>query len=95
MQARVELVSDGLPDAPSTEIKEYDPNGGVPNPVKKTFAQQISQQELENRMKGSAVAGTNGPSPIAKPEPKQVNTQDSFAPRSAAPGSIDPFKNLL
>ena len=95
MQARVELVSDGLPDAPSTEIKGYDPNGGVPNPVKKTFAQQISQQELENRMKGSAVAGTNGPSPIAKPEPKQVNNQESFAPRSAAPGSIDPFKNLL
>ena len=55
MQARVELVSDGLPDAPSTEIKQYDPNGGVPNPVKKTFAQQLSQAELDAQPESAPV----------------------------------------
>jgi hypothetical protein len=95
MQSRVELVSEGLPNADASEANPYDPTAGVPKQVKKTFAQQISQQELENRLRGSAVAGTNGPGASSKSEAKQENSQESFGSKPSSPGSTDPFRNLL
>ena len=50
MASRLEKVSDGLPEAAVSEPSTYN-NDLVPKPVKKTFAQQISQEELENRIK--------------------------------------------
>ena len=58
MASRLEKVSDGLPEAAVSEPSTYN-NDLVPKPVKKTFAQQISQEELENRMRGSAVSENN------------------------------------
>jgi hypothetical protein len=81
------------------EPKEAEVNltGGVPKPVKKTFAKQMSAAELEQRKKGSAVAvnapGAAGPSKkkeaeaSAQPQISQLNT--------AKPGSIDPFKQMV
>mgnify|MGYP003326176905 CR=1 FL=1 len=95
MEARLEKVSDGLPDAPSDEGTVAPLGGGVPKPVKKTFAQQISQQELSNRLKGAAVAPTNQPGGPAK-RSTSSDTATSGAPRPAAkPGSIDPFRDML
>jgi hypothetical protein len=101
MENRLQRVSDGLPEsqAPDPAAMRIDP--GVPKPVKKTFAQTMTQEELQNRIKGTAVTGTNvpgtaskgdvkAPSAPAAPEPKPV----SGAP-SAKPGSIDPFKEML
>jgi hypothetical protein len=69
-------------------------NDLVPKPVKKTFAQQISQEELENRMRGSAVSGTNVPGSASK-KPVEPETIAPPVARSAKPGSIDPFKNMI
>lgn len=93
MASRLEKVSDGLPEATVSEPSSNN-NDLVLKLVKKTFAQQISQDELENRMRGSAVSGTNVPGSASK---KPVEPEKIAPPvaRSAKPGSIDPFKNML
>lgn len=99
MEASLEKVSEGLP---GSETKETTINltGGVPTPVKKTFAQPMSTAELEQRKKGSAV-GVNVPGgPAAIKQEKEVEAslkQDQpkisqFA--TAKPGAIDPFKQM-
>ncbi|MCP9940022.1 hypothetical protein [Synechococcus sp. Cruz CV12-2-Slac-r] len=93
MASRLEKVSDGLPEAAVSEPSIYN-NDLVPKPVKKTFAQQISQEELENRMRGSAVSGTNVPGSASK-KPVELEKIAPPVARSAKPGSIDPFKNML
>lgn len=93
MASRLEKVSDGLPEAAVSEPSTYN-NDLVPKPVKKTFAQQISQEELENRMRGSAVSGTNVPGSASK-KPVELEKIAPPVARSAKPGSIDPFKNML
>jgi hypothetical protein len=94
MGSRLEKVSDGLPEAMVSDSSEIKINKGVPKSVKKTFAQQISQEELENRLKGSAVSGTNVPG-IASKKPEVTEKIAPPIPRSAKPGSIDPFKEML
>jgi hypothetical protein len=96
MEAELKKVTPGLG---GVEPKEAEVNltGGVPKPVKKTFAKQMSAAELEQRKKGSAVAvnapGAAGPSKkkeaeaSAQPQISQLNT--------AKPGSIDPFKQMV
>ena len=55
MEAQMAKVSEGLPEAGGNQsVARVDP--GVPKPVKKTFAQPMSQQELKDRMKGSALS---------------------------------------
>jgi hypothetical protein len=68
--------------------------GGVPKPVKKTFAQQLSPAQLAQRMKGSAVA-VNQPSgaPSAR-QAKASESQDASTPAAGRAGSIDPFKSM-
>jgi len=95
MEARLERVSEGLPDAPSQEGGTAPLGGGVPKPVKKTFAQTMTQQELADRLKGAAVAPTNQPGAPAK-RSASTDSAASGAPRPAAkPGSIDPFRDML
>ena len=93
MASRLEKVSDGLPEAAVSEPSTFN-NDLVPKPVKKTFAQQISQEELENRMRGSAVSGTNVPGSASK-KPVELEKIAPPVARSAKPGSIDPLKNML
>lgn len=78
--------------------------GGVPKPVKKTFAEKLSTTEMKQRLKGSAVSGVNTPmtanaAPVARKEalkPKEAPTSNtSSSIRSSAPGSIDPFRDMV
>ena len=67
MEAQMAKVSEGLPEAAGNQsVARVDP--GVPKPVKKTFAQPMSQQQLKDRMKGSAVS-TNVPGTTSKSAP--------------------------
>jgi hypothetical protein len=95
MEARTERRSPGLP---GTEEAMADINltGGVPKPVKKTFAEQMSKAELEDRMKGSAV-GVNvpgGPAAIKKDKEAAASTQGQpqISQQASKPGDIDAFK---
>ena len=103
MEASLEKVSEGLP---GTEVKEVAVNltGGVPKPVKKTFAQPMSQAELDQRKRGSSL-GVNRPGvPAAAPKEQEpitqaASTQAASEPqvsplRTAKPGVIDPFKQM-
>jgi hypothetical protein len=94
MEARLEKMSPGLAgiNPEETEVKLSD---GVPKPVKKTFAKQISQAELDQRMKGSAVAvNAPGVAPAALRKPKEANETTGSDTGTAKPGAIDPFKSM-
>ncbi len=83
-------------------------SSGIPTPVKKTFAEAMSKDQLNQRLKGNALsqAGVNTPmapnaAPAArkealKPEP-EIKPSASSSPRvpSSKPGSIDPFKAMV
>jgi len=97
MEAELKAATPGLGGVQPKEV-EVNLTGGVPKPVKKTFAKQMSQAELDQRKKGSAVAvNSPGAAPAARmpssgasagqPQSGQVNT--------AKPGSIDPFKQMV
>jgi hypothetical protein len=92
MEARLEKVSPGLGGTVDVE-QEINLTGGVPKPVKKTFAEQMSKAELDQRMKGSAVA-VNTPG-VAAPK-KAVDSSDAqpqiSSPSTAKPGDINAFK---
>ena len=51
--------SDGLGGVVKKEPEPVSPVGGVPKPVKKTFAEQVSSAEMKQRLKGAAVTGVN------------------------------------
>lgn len=94
MAARVEKASDGLPGTARGDVS-IDLTGGVPKPVKKTFAERLSASELAQRMRGSAVAGVNQPGAPAPRRAKgdgQESQTSSSAPTSK-PGSTDDWLN--
>jgi hypothetical protein len=94
MEARLEKMSPGLAglNPAESEVKLTD---GVPKPVKKTFAKQISQAELDQRMKGSAVAvNAPGVTPAALRKPKEGSDPSGGTPTAEKPGAIDPFKSM-
>ncbi len=100
MEARMEKVSQGLPGS-ETEEGSMSLTGGVPKPVKKTFAKQISQAELDQRKKGSSL-GVNvpgGPAAIKKEQEQAASTKASQPQPSplntAKPGAIDPFRQMV
>jgi hypothetical protein len=99
MEARLEKMSDGLGGQTTQQPESIDLTGGIPKPVKKTFAQTMSAAELDQRKKGSAV-GVNvpgGPAAI-KMEKEQIAAQGqpqiSQQP-TGKPGAIDPFKQMV
>lgn len=83
-------------------------SSGIPKPVKKTFAETMTQAQLDQKLKGNALrtAGVNTPmapdaAPMGRkeelksePEIQPKNTPESQDP-SAKPGSIDPFKAMV
>jgi hypothetical protein len=94
MEARLEKMSPGLAGINPQE-SEVNLTGGVPKPVKKTFAQTMSQAELEQRMRGSAVAVNApgvAPATMKKPQQEQASPADSGSTTTA--GAIDPFKSM-
>lgn len=104
MEARLEKVSEGL-GGQTTQQKSIDLTGGIPKPVKKTFAQTMSQAELDQRKKGSAL-GVNVPGGTAAIKQEQEQAQAAAVPQAAyqpqtsqlpsgKAGDIDPFKKMV
>jgi hypothetical protein len=95
MEASLEKMSPGLAGTSVNDDVNVDLTGGVPKPVKKTFAQQISKAVLEQRKKGSAVA-TNVPAQAgpARKEASQGSETPSVSGQAAKPGAIDPWKAI-
>lgn len=95
MESRLEKMTPGLGGInPDTNVK-VNLTGGVPKPVKKTFAQPMSQAELDQRSRGSAVAVNTTAS--AAPEPSgAVNSevQPPISQQAGKPGDINPFKSM-
>jgi hypothetical protein len=101
MDLKVDVVSEGLGGVRKTE-EAVSITQGIPKPVKKTFAEPMSQQELNQRLKGSALSGVNAPAPAdaapvaRKTELKsEASASKPSSAQSAAPGSIDPFRAMV
>ena len=101
MALKVDTKTEGLGGEVAQDDK-VSVTQGVPKPVKKTFAETMTQQELSQRLKGSALTGVNSPAapdaaPVArKTELKQEETTSSSSKsQSSAPGSIDPFRAMV
>jgi len=99
MEARLERMSPGLAgNDPSPEVS-VDLTGGIPKPVKKTFAQTMTQAELEQRMRGAAVAvnAATPNAPVARKEslkPEAEDQQPQITRQGTKPGDINPFKSM-
>jgi hypothetical protein len=96
MEARLETMSPGLAGTSTDTDTDLEVNltGGVPKPVKKTFAQQLSPAQLAQRMKGSAVSVNQpGGAPSAR-QAKASESEDAATPAAGRAGSIDPFKSM-
>ena len=97
MEAELKKATPGLGGVEAKEM-EVNLTGGVPKPVKKTFAKQMSAAELEQRKKGSAVAvnAPGTPAPARKKEADAAASQPQISQlNTAKPGSIDPFKQMV
>jgi hypothetical protein len=105
MDFKIDKRSDGLGDVKVVE-QTTSFNAGIPKPVKKTFAETMTQSELDQRLKGSAMkqAGVNAPAaPDAAPVARKQELKPKEEPKSAAasaqksskPGSIDPFLSMV
>ena len=99
MEARLETMSPGLAGIEPDQEVNVDLTGGIPKPVKKTFAKTMTQAELDQRMRGSALA-VNEPAqsaPVArKAELKEEapSQQPQISQQGAKPGDINPFKAM-
>jgi hypothetical protein len=94
MEARLETMTPGLAGTSTDTDLEVNLTGGVPKPVKKTFAQQLSPAQLAQRMKGSAVSVNQpGGAPSAR-RAKASESEDATTPAAGRAGSIDPFKSM-
>ncbi|MCX5956909.1 MAG: hypothetical protein NTW51_11010 [Cyanobacteria bacterium] len=94
MEARLETMTPGLAGTSTDTDVDVNLTGGVPKPVKKTFAQQLSPAQLAQRMKGSAVAVNQ---PGAAPSARQAmasDSNDAATPAAGRAGSIDAFKSM-
>ena len=93
------------------EIKQeesYAINAGVPKAVRKTFAEQVSSDEMKKRLQGTAASGAassvnttaNAKATLLgrKAELKPKGKPEAVvgeAPTSNKPGSIDPFRAMV
>ena len=98
MEAELKKATPGLGGVDEKEV-EVNLTGGVPKPVKKTFAKPMSAAELDQRKKGSAVA-VNAPGAAAAPAARKKEAEAAAQPQisqlnTAKPGSIDPFKQMV
>lgn len=97
MEASTSKVSDGLPGASSSEEPSIDLTGGIPTPVKKTFAERLTPADLQRRLKGAAVSGVNTPGATSgRATDQAAGDQPRFTQQgSGKPGAIDPFKQMV
>jgi hypothetical protein len=94
MEAKLEKVSEGLPGA-AGESGPVSLSDGGPKPVKKTFAEQMSKAELDQRMKGSAV-GVNTPGQANAKLQAPTEAQPQITTQQPSkPGDIGAFKGWV
>jgi hypothetical protein len=97
MEARLEASTPGLAGESINDDTTVNLTGGVPKPVKKTFAQPMTQAELDQRKKGAAVA-VNAPAAAPAAARKASADAGSGQPGSSQPGGkpgdINPFKAM-
>jgi hypothetical protein len=95
MEARLERMSPGLAGTATETNPDVNLTGGIPKPVKKTFAQQMSPSQLAERLKGAAVSGVNNPgAPATARKASQTAGDSPTSPAAGKPGAIDPFKAM-
>jgi len=94
MEARLETMTPGLAGTSTNTDVEVNLTGGVPKPVKKTFAQQLSPAQLAQRMKGSAVSVNQPAGAPSARQAKASESEDAASPAAGRAGSIDPFKSM-
>lgn len=94
MEARLETKTPGLAGENTDASVDVNLTGGVPKAVKKTFAQPMSQAELAQRLKGSAVAGVNEPGAPAQRKATANDDSQGSGGSPNRPGAIDPFKAM-
>ena len=95
MEAKLEKMTPGLAGINPDNDVTVDLTGGVPKPVKKTFAQTMTNAELQQRMRGAAVAVNLPGSAPRKPETvDQSNDQPRITQQTGKAGDINPFKSM-
>ena len=96
MEARLERMTPGLAGTATESNPEVNLTGGIPKPVKKTFAQQMSPSQLAERLKGAAVSGVNNPgAPASTRKTAKAEGESGSTPAAEKPGAIDPFKAMV
>ena len=111
MDVKIGTRSKGLGDEKPNEEPSIPSvfSSGVPTPVKKTFAEAMTKEQLDQKLKGNALrtAGVNSPmaanaAPAGrkeelKSEPPSMQPAPQMPTRtpSSKPGSIDPFKDMV
>ena len=108
MDTKLEERSQGLGGSATQEQEKLYPiSSGIPKPVKKTFAEKMTQEEMEKRLRGSAITGVNTNAPIGAKavsgiqdaqyndnnKPKNTKPKANIG-RSSSSGSIDPFRAM-
>jgi len=96
MESKLEKMTPGLAGINPDQGTEVDLTGGIPKAVKKTFAQPLSQSQLDQRMKGAAVAvnAASTAGPARKSQGTGTDSQPTITNQPAKPGAIDPFKAM-
>ena len=75
---KLEKRSEGLGGVVKKE-ESISLNAGIPTPVKKTFAEQVSTEEMSKRLKGTAITGVNTPAPAGA---APLGRKEELKPRS-------------
>jgi len=94
MEANLQKMTPGLAGTPLEESVEVSLTAGVPKPVKKTFAQQMSSSQLAQKLKGSALAVNTPGGPAARQASESDETTPAPGSAAARAGAIDPFKAM-
>ena len=95
MEMRREKATPGLGGVEEKQ-EEINLTGGIPKPVKKTFAEQMSKAELDQRMKGSAVGvNTPGQANAKLQTPTEAQPQITTQQPTSKPGDIGAFKGWV
>ena len=106
MDSKVTKATGALPEVETmagqqaTPVAVTAPNSRTAT-VTKTFAQQVSPQEMARRLRGAAVKGVNEVRRVEKPKTRKQAADSTPAAAAAKPtlarskpGSIDPFRAM-
>ncbi len=93
MEARLEKSSPGLSVTGEAGTAAAGGSAAMANPVKKSFAKQISAAELEQRLKGAAVKGVNEAGAPGRRPASPGADQPAITQQSSKPGDPGSFRS--